>query len=64
MSQSRSEVSIETLRFLADRAGLTLTDQELADIGNFYNPAQMRRLLELDLKDYEPAPIYFPDWRG
>ena len=61
MSQSDSEVPIETLRFLAERAGLELTDQELAEIGKFYNPAQGKRLLELDLGKYEPAPIYIPD---
>ena len=38
MSQSE-EISIETLRVLAERAGLKLTDQELAEVRKVYHPS-------------------------
>ena len=63
MSQSE-EISIETLRVLAERAGLKLTDQELAEVRKVYHPSQVARLRELDLEKYEPAPIFIADWRG
>ena len=53
-------ISIETLRFLTERAGLQLSDEQLAEVAHIYDPAQVEELRKLDLESVEPATVFIP----
>lgn len=60
MQSSDESTSIEVLRSMAERAGLHLNDEELAEIQRIYDPTQLAALRALNLEPLEPASIYIP----
>lgn len=60
MPSSEGKISIDTLRSMAERAGLHLNDEELAEIQQIYDPTQVAGLRALNLEPLEPASIFIP----
>jgi hypothetical protein len=60
MSTPPLEAPLEILRVLARRAGLQLSEEELAEVRRLYDPVEVARLRELNLEPIEPACIYIP----
>ena len=65
MPESR-EVSMEEFRFMADRAGLGLTDQELEDLKPIYDlyAAYAAQLHDINFGAEEMVVEFHPDWPG
>ena len=60
MPSSEGKISIDTLRSMAERAGLDLDDEELAEVQQIYDPTQVASLRQLNLETIEPASIFIP----
>jgi len=56
MPAGEEKISIDTLRFMAERAGLHLDDEALAEVQRIYDPTQVSSLRQLNLEPLEPAP--------
>jgi Ca2+-binding EF-hand superfamily protein len=60
MESSEGKITIEVLRSMAERVGLHLSDEELAEIQRIYDPTQVAALRTPNLEPLEPASIFIP----
>ena len=61
-----SDVSMEEFRFMADRAGLGLSDQELEELKPIYDlyAAYAAQLHTINYGSEEMVVEFHPDWPG
>jgi hypothetical protein len=57
-------ISLDQLRGLAERSGLTLTTEDLTALKPLFDhyAKQIRVLFEIDLDAEDPAVTYSPNW--
>ena len=65
MGEGHEEISLEAFKALAERAGLQLDDEKLAQLkpGFDFSRAEADALREADLSAVEPAHIFNLDWK-
>ena len=65
MGEAHEGISLEVFKMLAERAGLQLDDEKLAQLkpGFDFSRAEADALREADLSAIEPAHTFNPDWK-
>ena len=65
MGEGHEAISLEVFKAQAERAGLQLDDEKLAQLkpGFDFSRAEADALREADLSAIEPAHTFNPDWK-